>query len=170
MNNMNKQPNYIKFLDTIFNHLKKQDIDVNGMALDHIAHRTETDQEYLEIKKHYAKIGELTSENKIRGRPIAVFKLFDPIRYKGKEIYYIEIMAPALDNKYKSGLQHVEFVVEMRLMSLVEKYPDVVFHLSKLSRKINPELELKFDDGLAVKFHNLPIWEAAKKQQEYGEL
>jgi len=117
--------NYISFLDKVFNLLEKDNIDVSGYQLDHICYRVETVQRYGELKTIFLKSAELLSETIIWWRMISSFKLEQPLMYKEREIFIIEIPAPKEKNKYSEWLEHVEFVIDNYLQGsfhILEKY------------------------------------------------
>ncbi|MDD5397334.1 MAG: VOC family protein [Candidatus Moranbacteria bacterium] len=144
-----------KFLDDIFGKLVDIKIDVSGFYLDHIAYRVETLERYEEFKKEFLQKGELISENLIKNRPIAVFQLNSPMTYKNMNIRYLELPAPSDHKFFPEGFEHAEFVVDSSLEEFVRKYPNVEFKIDK--KEINTEYVLDLGDGLAVKFHEIPL-------------
>jgi len=155
---------YKKFLDDVYTNIKGLGINVSDFPIDHIAYRTTTKEKYEAIRHELSKFGTMISEIIIRERPVAIFKLDDPLDYKGMKISFFEILAPAKgDTFYTEGLEHAEFVVNNPLLEMINKYPSIDFYFNK--SEINPELILRFPIQANVKFHELPIDEVIKLQE-----
>lgn len=147
--------NYEKFLDDIFEKLENIGIDLSAFHLDHIAYRVETLERYEELKKQFLQKGELLSENLIKNRPIAVFRLNLPILYKNISIEYLELPAPSDHKFFPEGFEHTEFVVDSSLEEFARKYPNIEFKIDK--KEINTEYVIDLGDGLAAKFHEMSL-------------
>lgn len=157
------------FLDRLFQALVNSSISLDGLQIDHIAYRTETSDEYNRVKLDFEKYGEYLPDAEIRGRRIAVLKLHSPLKYKKWSIEAVEILEPASNNRFKSGWEHIE-VVSRNLNGIIDKYPSLNWDKDSMDRKNNPELTLRFDIDLAIRFHPISIIEARKLQVETGEL
>ena len=155
---------YNNFLDDVYTNIKGVGIDVSDFPIDHIAYRTTTKERYESIRNELHKFGTILSEIIIRERPVAIFKLNNPLDYKGMKISFFEILAPAQgDTFYTEGLEHAEFVVNSPLSEIINKYPLIDFYFNK--SEINPELILRFPIQANVKFHEIPIDEVIKLQE-----
>lgn len=141
------------FLDNVFSELEKLKIDVSEYYLDHICYRTQSEAEYKEINLFLGEFAKLLVESDVNGRLISTFKFFEPIKYKDREIFVIEIPSPKKGVTYNSGFEHIEFVLKEPLANFLTKYPNLNFDLSNFNKEINPEVRIKLDDTLAVKFH-----------------
>lgn len=157
------------FLDKLFVDITKSGLDLRGKVIDHIAYRTETPQEYEETKVMFNSLGEQLPESIIRERRIAVYKLRTPIKYKSWEIEAIELLEPAIGDKFKSGWEHIE-IIDKDLNKLIKKYDILKWETSGMSRVNNPELTLRFSIDKAIRFHPISIMEARKIQIETGTL
>ena len=146
---------YKKFLDIVHENLRKTKIDVSAFYVDHIAYRTTSAEDYEKLKNDLFTYGEALSEKIIRDRRVAIMKLHEPLQYKGMQIRFFEILAPAKDNVYRKGLEHAEFVVDIPLYDMMQRYPSHSFIYK--DRKINAELVLKFPNNVNIKFHEKPI-------------
>ena len=73
----------------------------------------------------------------------------------------IALPYPKPDNRYKTGLQHVAFLLKEDLNRLVEQHPDLDFDTSDLNRTSHRDLKLPFED-LVVKFHNQSLEDLAQ--------
>ncbi len=141
------------FLTKIFDLLKQDEIDVTNYELDHICYRVETIERYNDIKSQLNKIGNLLTESTISDRAISTFKLFEPIIHNNLKIWLIELPSPKEENFYGEGFEHVEFVIDSDFESFINKYPSINFDKKGLSKKVNPELRIKYGD-VSVKFHH----------------
>ena len=140
------------FLDKIFTALNQKKICVQNYPLDHICYRTGSMVQYADLKNKINQIGELLTESNINGRPIATYKLFEPIIFKERKIYLVELPSPKPASFYPMGYEHVEFVIDETLENFISRYPAINFDKKGMSKKINPDVRIKFD-GFSVKFH-----------------
>jgi predicted metalloenzyme YecM len=145
---------YKKFLDEIFKRLEKKEVDVSNMEMDHICYRVSTEEEFKQRKEEFSRLGVIVSENIIRNRPIPVFRLKEPLVYRDRKIYCLELPAMGEGDKFGSGLKHAEFVTPDKLSDFAKKYPFLRFIDKTKSNIDNPNIVLELGDNLAVKFHN----------------
>lgn len=150
---------YKTFLDKIFQNLEKAGFTRDEFSeLDHIAYRTETIERYEEVKNELLKFAQSDSE-KMRGeRLILVCRLITPLDYGEFSIAGFELLAPKVNNRFKEGLEHAEFVTKTTLPEFREKHNDIDFDLRAYDREDNPELVIEFDD-CAAKFHTQSLLE-----------
>ncbi|MEO1263593.1 MAG: VOC family protein [Bacteroidota bacterium] len=141
-----------EFLENLFIELNKKKINVEKYQLDHICYRTESVQQYIDLKNKLIQIGELLTESNINGRPIATFKLIDPILHGKRKIFLLELPSPKPGSFYPSGYEHVEFVIDEPLDVFMDRYPKINFDKKGMKKKVNPEVRIKFA-GFSVKFH-----------------
>ncbi|MBT3982333.1 MAG: hypothetical protein HOE90_13325 [Bacteriovoracaceae bacterium] len=141
------------FLDKIFHTLKSNSINIENLEIDHICYRTSSAENYLQIKSVFAELGECLIESEVGGRPIATYKLNEPISYKGRNIALVEVPAPKNGKVTPEGYEHIEVVIDTSFEEIMKKYPHSNFDQKGLSKKINPELVIKFSD-CAIKFHH----------------
>lgn len=149
--------NINSFLDNIFQGLEKLNIDVSNRQLDHLCYRVATIEEYNTKKDQLLDLGLLLTEADVNGRPIATFKLNEPIIYNSRKIELLELPAPKKNANYQSGLEHVEFVIEEGLDYWIEKYPDIHFETSGIAKNLNPEIKVSLSENTSVKFHPLSL-------------
>lgn len=159
-----KLGNLTSFLDAIFYGLKKLNIEVSDLFLDHICYRTQNEAEYKEINLFLTKFAQLLVESDVNGRLISTFKFFEPIKYKGREIFVIEIPSPKKGVTYNSGFEHVEFVLKESLANFVKKYKNINFDISNISKEINSEIRVKLDNTLSAKFHEQSLEAIIEKE------
>lgn len=148
---------YQAFLENVLSEVKKAGFDFGDFAqLDHICYRTDSIERYEVKKKEFSSIGTLLTETQISGRPIATFRLFQPIYYGSWRIDALELPAPKADNQYPEGLEHVEFVLFDDFETFLKKYNTHKFDLKSMHRGINPEIALNLGT-YSVKFHLLSL-------------
>lgn len=140
------------FLGRLFAALEEAEVDVSNYELDHLCYRVETQERYKELKAQLSRLGELLSEKEVSGRPIAAFKLKEPILYKNRRIWCVELPAPKPGSPYPEGYEHAEFVIRQCFPDFIGQHPAADFDTKALSKRINPEVRLQFD-GFSVKFH-----------------
>lgn len=149
---------YQVFVTRVLANLQSMDIDVGAYELDHIAYRATTEESFSVACRVLPEVATQVSRKVIRDRYVDIWKLNEPLHYENREIVYLEILAPAVGDQFYEGLEHAEFVVNDRsLQVLVVAHPELTWNLNSLNREPNPEIGLKFDDGVNVKFHMLSI-------------
>lgn len=143
----------IVFLDDLFSKIDEIELDVEKYELDHICYRVETLAEYKIKKAELTEVSTLLIESMVNGRLISTFKLYEPIVYKKRSIYLIELPAPKAMHSYPSGLEHAEFVTKEPLQKIVDRYPQYSFEVFGIHKKINADITLKLGD-YCIRFHN----------------
>lgn len=149
---------YQSFLRDVLDEVKAEGFDMGDFVqLDHICYRTESREAYDNKKQELTSSANLLGETMVNGRPIATFRLHQPIVVDGWRIDSLELPAPKEGSHYPEGLEHIEFVLYDDLPSFLQKYPDKEFDLKSVNRGINPEAGYKIGN-YSVKFHllNLP--------------
>ena len=126
--------------------------EVAHWPLDHLCYRVDSAQRYAAINEALAEYGVLLAESTIGGRPIASYRLHQPLRFKGRSIHVIEVPAPKPGSAYPEGWEHAEFVADVPLATLVEAHPQLPWELDDLYKPVNPDLRLRYA-GFSVKFH-----------------
>ncbi len=156
-----------QFLNKIFDHLEKANIDLSSWEIDHLCYRTSSYKNYEEMKLEFSQLGELLVEGNVNGRPIATYKLMKPIIYKDKVIPLVEVPAPKMGVETPEGLEHIEVVIDKSFEEFMNIHKDITFHTKALSKKLNPELEIEFED-CAIKFHHQSLEEVIRIEKELG--
>lgn len=144
---------HTSFLEKIFAALERDRIDVSKYELDHICYRVASEERYRELKTELIEFGDSLGETLISGRAIAKFKLRDPILFEDREIDCLELPAPKKNNTYSEGYEHVEFVIDLEFDAFMAKYPQIDFDKKAVSKEINPDIRIRYDD-VSVKFHH----------------
>lgn len=158
MNNLqNIIGDYQIFLKQILQEITDESFDLSDFVqMDHMCYRVETLETYEAKKQELAGVARLLGETQINGRPIATFRLHEPVRYDGWRIDAIELPAPKEGSTRKEGLEHVELVLFDDKEDFLKKYSDKNFELRAADRGINPEIGFKLP-SYTVKFHLLSL-------------
>lgn len=150
-----------KFLDKIFSILNERKINIENWKIDHLCYRTTDLENYEKIKNDFSLLGDFLIESEVNGRNIATYKLKSPVIYKGYKIPLVEVPAPKGGRSEVEGFEHIEVVIDISFDQLMKKHPEIDFDTKALSKELNPELVIKFDD-CAIKFHHQSLDEIIK--------
>eukprot|EP00555_Chaetoceros_dichaeta_P014576 CAMPEP_0198271018 /NCGR_PEP_ID=MMETSP1447-20131203/47473_1 /TAXON_ID=420782 /ORGANISM="Chaetoceros dichaeta, Strain CCMP1751" /LENGTH=450 /DNA_ID=CAMNT_0043963389 /DNA_START=12 /DNA_END=1364 /DNA_ORIENTATION=- len=173
-----------KFLEAVEARLLEKDLNVCQYHTDHVCWRTEALEEYsglvsaLRTSEDWA----LLVESEIGGRSIATFQMKEGISFGDRMINVIEIPAPKDGSPYKSGLEHVEFVVSSAeneqlsprndsthqkiLNEFMAMCPCFEWSTKAKDKEMNPDVSTKIELPIfgtcTVKFHLMPLAEVIK--------
>ncbi|KAL9182651.1 hypothetical protein ACHAXT_013303 [Thalassiosira profunda] len=177
------------FVASVVAELKQRhEVDVAGLVADHVCYRTDSNRQYNSLVEALKSAGAGTAtllvESNIGGRPIATFKLATPIEittpHSGRTIDLVEIPAPKDGSPYRSGLEHVEFVIgdgscasprngavhEEALTAWMERHPSVPLSAKAIGKDCNPDVSLKMELGdygkVSMKFHLIALEDVIK--------
>lgn len=154
----------IAFLDELFSKISDIELKVDQYELDHLCFRVQSVSEYKSKKEELKLFGALLVESMVNGRLISTFKLNDPIVYKNRKIFLIELPSPKSSHSYAGGLEHVEFVTKEPLHKIMERYPQYSFEAFGIHKKINADITLKLGE-YCIRFHNQSLEEVIKLEK-----
>lgn len=137
------------------------------VQLDVICYRTATQAGYEQKKDELENVGTLLSEVIVSGRPIATYRLNEPIYFQDWRIDTIEIPAPKAGSGKPEGLEHIQFVIYDDLQTFMQKYSDKTFDTRAIERGVNPMIAYKFSGGV-VKFHRVNLATAIYLEERLG--
>ncbi|MBC7475055.1 MAG: VOC family protein [Candidatus Sericytochromatia bacterium] len=157
--------NVKEFLDQLFMQIKILGIDITPFELDHICYRTSSEEEYQTKKLLILNYAKLLVESDVNGRLISTFKLNSSIRYNDRQIFLLELPAPKKGISYKSGLEHIELVIQDNFDIFMKKYPKIEWNIESINKKLNPEIKIKLENDLSVKFHHLSLKEVIEREK-----
>lgn len=148
---------YDSFLTQIIQEVEDEGFNLNDFVqMDHMCYRVPSPERY-ELKKHeLTNVGKLLGETQVNGRPIATFRLHEPVMHSKWRIDCVELPAPVSDTAPKEGLEHVELVLYDDKETFLQKYAGKQFNLDSAERGINPEIGYKLP-SYGVKFHLLSL-------------
>lgn len=150
--------NYRSFLKQILIEIEDEGFDLSDFVqMDHICYRVPSLEKYDQKKQELANVGKLLGETQVNQRPIAVFRLNEPVRFNDWRIDAVELPAPKPGVRTNEGLEHVELVLFDDIETFLKKHPDKTFGMQAADRSINPEITFRLPT-FTVKFHllNLP--------------
>jgi len=178
LENISKQvPNFVEAIQVKLK--EENNIDVSEYHADHVCWRTDSIEEYIGLVsalRSNTDDFDLLIESEIGGRLIATFRLVKGIPVGDRIVDVVEIPAPKKGSPYKTGLEHMEFVIggnklpsspmsdDNHLFTLdefVRQHPQIQFNVKARSKTINPDVSMKVeldDFGVcSIKFHLVPL-------------
>lgn len=162
-----------EFVLNLLAELEKTNINFSNFLIDHICYRVSNYRNYSQKKQQLAKLGHMLTETEVNGRPIACFKLHQPIviNYKSQsfEIPLIELPAPKKAKVSIDGLEHFEMATSFHPQKMQLQYPRLTWNTSGMNKVFNPEIELEFSSG-AVKFHQQSLEQVITTEIKQGLL
>lgn len=136
--------------------------------VDHLCYRAASLAEYLRLKSELARHGVLLVEGMIGGRPIATYRLHQPVCWQQVTVPCIELAAPKPGRSHQAGLEHIELVVPS-LHELVAAYPVLPFKTANIDDGRNPDVGLMLPSG-QIKFHLRPLSEVIDEELLTGAV
>lgn len=160
---------YTTFLDDLLARVANAGFDTSDFVqIDHLCYRTTSADNYHEKKAALSAAATLLRETQVNGRPIATFRLCQPIMHAaGWRIDAVELPAPKAGRAYAEGLEHMEFVLYDDIPTFLKKYEGKPFELRAANRGINPEVGLQLGDR-SVKFHLLSLPTVVYLEEKLG--
>jgi predicted metalloenzyme YecM len=163
------------FLESLFQEMKEAGIKLEShWDIDHLCYRSDSQENYQELKCSFEAFGRLLIESVVNGRLISTFKLFRPIECQGWRIDLIELPAPKAGKIVQAGFEHIEIVCDVPFSEIIEKYSHLTMDEKGLNKDYNQELEiclgarnLKFHHSSLASVINLEL--KAKVWQAIGE-
>lgn len=147
------------FLNRLFQSMAAHHIEIPAYwQVDHLCYRVESLDRYESLKGDFAQWGDLLIESQVQGRPIATFKLHQPILFLKHVIDVVELPAPKASKPTKEGFEHAEIVCDVPFAELEKRFSHLKLDRSGLVKKINPELEICLGDR-NLKFHHQSLEE-----------
>ena len=151
------QTQAMDFLTLLFAEMKSHGIAIQaGWDIDHLCYRVSSLDRYDALKKDFSTFGTLLVESEVNGRPIATFKLFDPITWGDANIDVVELPAPKPSKPTTEGFEHIEVVVDVPMKDLIERYAHLPLDRGGLKKDFNAELEITLGSR-NLKFHHLSL-------------
>ena len=76
----------------------------------------------------------------------------EPLIYKNRKIWVLELPSPKAGSSYSEGFEHVEFVVKESLDVFVQTHKHLLFDTKGFFKKVNRDVRRQYACG-SVKFH-----------------
>lgn len=139
-------------------------IDPAPYPVSHLAFRTETYDEYLDLRDRIETVSRANVENQWSGRPISKLLLSQPLPLGDHhQVELIELIPPRHRPGYPMGLEHVGFVVGDEYEEFADRHQEVLTGRQDQG-PINQPLYVTFDNGRTVKFHRHSLHDVVVKE------
>jgi predicted metalloenzyme YecM len=139
-------------------------IDVADFPIGHVAHRSRTWREYVEIRDALEPFASANLENVWNGRPISKLVLAEPLVLDDRHtVELLELIPPFHQRVYRMGLEHIGFVVGDGLDEFVETHKAVLTG-QQFQSVISTPAYILFDDYSHVKFHRLSLGDVCRAE------
>lgn len=159
---------YQTFLDDLLRRVTNDGFDLSDFAqIDHMCYRVTSLEDYAQKKNELSTVAQLIGETIVNRRPIATFRLNEPVIHDTWRIDAIELPAPKTGASFKEGLEHIEFVLFDDIPTFLQKYQGKPFEMRAADRGVNPEIGLRLGN-LSVKFHLLALPTVVYLEHKFG--
>ena len=146
-----------QFVSPLIAVLAKKDLHKDILEIDHVCYRVGNSARYEHLKQQMGSFSVLLSEAFVNGRPIATFKMKNPLCISENiAISVVEIPSPKTGTFYAEGFEHIEAVVSCRLEEFMLRHSEFDYDKKNLNASINRDISIKFPEGL-IKFHELSL-------------
>jgi len=153
------------FLRDLFQQCSQSKIEIEPhWDIDHLCFRVETEDEYRKFQANFLEFSELLIESPVQGRLISTFELLNPIVFNDRVISLVELPAPKLGKKVKTGFEHIEVVCALSFEELRRKYSHLKIDDKGLNKSFNREFEIELDRA-SVKFHHSSLASVIRLEQ-----
>lgn len=145
------------FVEPLLAQLHQLGLDGEYSQIDHVCYRVLDLATYELLKEGCAAVGTLLSEAYINARPIACYRLHQPVALSsGRFVDVFELPAPKPGVSYVQGFEHIEVVTTGGLESFRAKFSHLSLDVQNFGAGVNRDVSLKLSGGL-VKFHEQPL-------------
>lgn len=118
---------YRGFYASVRQQLLDVDIDVTGTRLSHLAFRTASVDEYIEVREALRELCVAEVENVWNGRPINKMLLARPLQLdESTSVPMIELIPTPHQNNYPMGMEHLGFVLGFGYDTFAERHEAVL--------------------------------------------
>jgi len=150
------------FTRKLLQEAKTLSLPIRPMSIDHLCYRTDTIATYNDTVRQLSQSanhdfrGTLLTVASVNNRPIATWKLEQPIVVDDQRIECLEIPAPKPGKDYAAGWEHCEALSFWDLETLNSEFSSHGLHAHLTKKALNAELAVKLKSG-TIKFHYLPL-------------
>ena len=142
-------------------------IDISGCEISHLAYRTDSYEEYLQVRGEIERHCTSNIENVWNGRPISIMQLEEPLALGAEfEVRVIELIPPVHRRVYKMGLEHVGVVIGDSVDEFSLKHRPALTGQQFQSAECEPYYVTFFEDFTMVKFYKQSLLEICESQHE----
>jgi uncharacterized protein len=154
------------FLNGVIEAANEHGVSISKLECDHICYRVAKLGRYELLRDQIAtECGTLVWESMVAGRPIAIFKLHNPVPFLGGQITCLELPAHKRGSDYENGWEHVEFVTGEPLKNFMLRYPKTAFGTKAISKAHSAEIDILGAKGPRIKFHERGILDVIAAEQ-----
>ena len=140
-------------------------IDITGYALSHLGYRTETYEEYLDIRDCIEEHCTSNIENVWNGRPMSIMQLKEPLDVgDGFKMPVIELIPPVHQRRYKMGMEHFGVVIGDGVDEFSRIHRAVLTGQQFQSMECQPYYVTFVENYSMVKFYQMSLLDLCKIQ------
>ena len=159
---------YSGFYDQQTRRLLDLGIDIRNLPISHLAYRTETLAEYLDIRRRLEPFCSANVENVWGGRPISKMLLQSPLSLSREAtVSLIELIPPEHPDEYqkiyKMSLEHVGIVLGEAFAEFGEKYAQHFTGQQNQGPFCQPYF-ITFPDHSNVKFYEISLQDVCTQE------
>ena len=156
---------YQGFFSLQIERLSSVGIDISGCEISHLAYRTETYEEYLNVRGKIEAYCISNVENVWNGRPISIMQLEKPLTLgDGFVVPVIELIPPIHRRVYRMGLEHLGVVIGDTVDDFSREHRAALTGQQFQSEECEPYYVTFFDDFTMVKFYDQSLLKICESQ------
>lgn len=150
---------YEYFFTDLLNRVKNIGIDVKGFPLSHFTYRTETTEEYNQLREELKSYCDEFVETGFNGRPISILGLRQPLMLEDNfEVKILELAAPRAIHMYPSGLESLGIVIGSDLDEFRLRHHKVITGVKDHGEYCQPAF-VTFENDKTFKFYDISLRE-----------
>ena len=140
-------------------------IDILGYEVSHLAYRTDSYDEYLQMREKIEQHCSANLENVWNGRPISKLLLQEPLRLgNGFTVQVIELIPPEHRRVYKMGMEHFGVVIGDSLDEFSKVHRSVLTGQQFQSKVHEPYYVTFYEDFSTIKFFRYSFIEICQRE------
>jgi predicted metalloenzyme YecM len=156
---------YQAFFSLQLARLTELHIDISGCEMSHLAYRTNTYKEYLQIREEIERHCTSNIENIWNGRPMSIMQLREPLVLNHEiDVRVIELIPPVHRRVYKMGIEHFGVVIGDSVDKFSIKHRTALTGQQFQSEECEPYYITFYEDFSTVKFYGTPLLSICESQ------
>jgi predicted metalloenzyme YecM len=156
---------YQAFFSLQLARLTELHIDISGCEMSHLAYRTNTYKEYLQIREEIERHCTSNIENVWNGRPMSIMQLREPLVLNHEiDVRVIELIPPVHRRVYKMGIEHFGVVIGDSVDKFSIKHRPALTGQQFQSEECEPYYITFYEDFSTVKFYGTPLLSICESQ------
>lgn len=134
---------------------------------DHFGYRCESHSEFIDLRAFLEGQAHFFYQSVVAGRPIALFKLIQPVNTPAGDLHYLELADQKPDGSQKSGFDHVEFFPkEGDNPDIVAYFAEKNFPFQKTERPHHVTHDFRLENGLTIRLEAEPLIEKILREMQ----